>query len=524
MQAPHRRQRDGDSFRDPAACLLRSRLTCSSSEQRPELEVSITAGTLTAVRQIDRNPQDANDVVDVNAYLNFAFQSPHASPTTDSVPLVQVTPGTILQSHSRCLSPPLRRISPSQDQHDSFQTPVRTNAMAQAIALDPHLDVQYEESLAMTNSPLHFMEESGNTLGLDEYCHHPQSDLLDLMQSPLSDDDPVGELQYLARTESPSLDTCAPQDRSALFQTPARDSSVPFRPQHSPIGKLPQYSPSLAPSTTPTPGRREPCVPCPCPSPKDEVNIFQYRRKYKENVYPANIVGNGSVPNQSSFFPNAVHNGLPVEYVKLSLEVESSQGRKQRIADHAKYKVFQGGVKKKGGPPSAESELLPTELVDVQLTSAHHPQYCLQLNNFLPRMHELRRNFHSFDELYRHICPLDTMDEAIPRLLLLPSLQDNWAIALLVRFTTFSNPLNGVQTDTTCFVNAASSDFDKRSGNHIMRNEGDFIKFGAIFPEIPLPTGCVTNRTLPQLCELFPSVVFFLNDHLAGSCVKMYIL
>jgi hypothetical protein len=511
MQNPH--MRDGDSPRDPAASVVRSRRPCSTSEQRPEIEVLIPAGTLTALRQIDRNSQDSYANVNVNAFLKSAFQSPHASPTTDALPLVRVTPDTILQSDPSCRSPPLRRISPSQDLNASFQTPVRSNEKTPAMALDLHPVIQHAELLAMRNSPLHLMDDPGNAIGPAEHCHC-DSHLCpnDMMQTPFSDCNLAGqvvpEVQDLARTESPPQDVCAPPDQSASFQTPARDSSVLFRPQHSPIGRNLQYSPSLAPSTTPTPGRREACVPCPCPSPMPDVNIFQYRRKYKDNVYPANGVGNGSVRNQSSFFLNAVHNGLPNEYVIQSLEVESSQGRKQRVADHAKYKVFQGGVIKKGGPPSAESELLPTELVDVQLTSAFHPQYCLQLNNFLPRMHELRKNFHSFDELNRHICPLDTMDEAIPRLLLLPSLQDNWAIALLVRFTTSSNPLNGVQTDR-CFMNAASLDFDKRSGNHIMKDQGDFIKFGAVFDEIPLPTGCITNRTLPQMYDLFPSLDFF---------------
>ena len=514
MHSPHRRQRDGDTPRDPAASVVRSRRPCSSSEQRPESEVLIPAGAVTAIKQIDRNPHDSYADVNVNAFLKSAFQSPHASPTTGAVPLVQVTPDTILQSDPRCRSPLLRRISPSQDQHASYQTSVRSNEKTPAMALDPYPVIQHAELLAMPNSPLQWMDDPGNTTGPVEHCDSYLYPMGDMMQTPFSDYNlagqavPEAEVQDLARTESPPQDICAPLDQSAPFQTPARDSSVLFRPQHSPIGRVLQYSPSLAPSTTPTPGRREACVPCPCPSPMPDVNIFQYRRKYKDNVYPANNVGNGSVRNQSSFFPTAVYNGLPFEFVLLSLEVESSQGRKQRVADHAKYKVFQGGVIKKGGPPSAESELLPTELVDVQLTSAYHPQYCLQLNNFLPRMHELRKNFHSFDELNRHICPLDTMDEAIPRLLVLPSLQDNWAIALLVRFTTSSNPLNGVQTDR-CFVNAASLDFDKRSGNHIMKDQGDFIKFGAIFDEIPLPTGCVTNRTLPQLYDLFPSLDFF---------------
>jgi hypothetical protein len=122
-------------------------------------------------------------------------------------------------------------------------------------------------------------------------------------------------------------------------------------------------------------------------------------------------------------------------------------------------------------------------------------------------MHELRNNFGSPLELYRHICPKtglfnnrgDSIDEAIPPILLLPNLPDNWAIALLVRFTTARNPRSGVQTEK-CFMDLAHLDFQRRSGNHIMKNA---IKFGETFDFIPLPPTSLTNRELPQLCEPF---------------------
>jgi hypothetical protein len=101
------------------------------------------------------------------------------------------------------------------------------------------------------------------------------------------------------------------------------------------------------------------------------------------------------------------------------------------------------------------------------------------------------------------------MDEAIPRLLVHSSLQDSWAIALLVRFTTSRNPCDGIQTDN-CLMNLASQDFDNRSGNHIMMKH-DVIPFGSTFDGIGLPKQCFTNCTFPQLCVVYISSLLLLS-------------
>ena len=120
-------------------------------------------------------------------------------------------------------------------------------------------------------------------------------------------------------------------------------------------------------------------------------------------------------------------------------------------------------------------------------------------------MHELRSNFEHVSELYRNICPRpgpvksnssDVIDEAIPRLLLLPQIQDSWAIALLVRFTLSRNPRSGVQAEK-CFMDIARTDFLRRAGNHIM---GPGLTFGDSVIGSPLSRCTLTNHTRPQLC------------------------
>jgi hypothetical protein len=250
------------------------------------------------------------------------------------------------------------------------------------------------------------------------------------------------------------------------------------------------------------------------------MSLQNYRRNYPSGVYAGSNPGNGSVRYQCKFFNNAIHEGWPLEFVRLSLDLASSpKERKQRIEDHEVKKKFSDGKGKRSGKQK-DSELIEFEEVDVQLRSTHHPQYCLQVNNFLPRLHELRNNFDNVSVLRRHVCPtdprFDVIDEAIPQLLLLPSLQDSWAIALLVQFTTARNSLSGVQTDS-CFMDSACQDFGNRSGNHIMKSE---MPFGATFEGIPLPAECFTNHTFPQLCDVCPNFTIFIQVTVApGSCV-----
>lgn len=507
----HRRPREGDSVPDSSVKSLRSLRSCSSagSSERPDLIIS--GGTVRPVTLKDVEAPDSPDIV--NSFLKPAFQSPHTSPTTEFV--VKETPSTVPQP-CPTLQSPLHDTSASEDRLAAFRTPCGSDVALPASQPEIASFIQDFPAPAMTHSThsfLHIIDEPIHSdAPAEDASLSLQSFVLDASPAPFLNDDPAGQevQEVIARPESPLQVFCTPQEHSTILQTPARGISMPFRPAHSPIGKLPQYSPRIGASTTPTPVKdRGVCVPCQCPKPLPEMSLQRYRQKYPDGKYKVNGPGNGSVPDQCLFFEHAVHNGLPLEFVKLSLDLDSSQDRKQRVEDHEKMKTFQGGIRKKGGLTKAGSET-PDTKVDVQLASTYHPQYCLQLNNFLPRMHDLRNNFGSFVELYRHICPKmysrsGGMDEAIPRLLLLANLQDSWAIALLVRFTTSRNPRSGVQTDR-CFMDLASQDFDLRSGNHIM---GQAIKFGATFHGYPLPTGCFTNRTLPQLCDPFFHFIIF---------------
>jgi len=138
----------------------------------------------------------------------------------------------------------------------------------------------------------------------------------------------------------------------------------------------------------------------------------------------------------------------------------------------------------------------------------------------LSRIYDLRNNFEDFSEFYRHICPRpgpvtknssDIIDEAIPRLLLLHKIQDNWAIALLVRFTLSRNPRSGIQAEK-CFMDMARLDFLRRSGNHIM---GPGLAFGDSVVGIPLSPCTLTNHTRPQLYisqDVQPNVCMNMKD------------
>lgn len=520
----NRRLRDGDSAADSSVNSLRSlRLRSSaSSSERPDLIIS--GGSIRPVTFKDVDASDSLDIV--NSFLKTAFQSPYASPTSDR--FTQQTPSTLPQPCATFqFQSPLHDTSALEDRLAAFRTPVASDVALPAMHMEINPCIQDVQAPTMTESLFQIIAEPSQVVApAEDTSLSLQSLVFDTSPPPFLNDDPAGQevQEVIARPESPPQAICTSHEQGNIVQTPARGMSMPFRPAHSPIGKLPQYSPRIVASTTPTPGKdRGACLPCHCPKPLPEMSLQHYRQKYPNGKYADSGPGNGSVQDQYLFFKHAVHNGLPLEFVKLSLDLDTSQDRKQRIEDHEKLKNFQGGIRKKGGLSKAGSETSETR--DVQLASTYHPQYCLQLNNFLPRMHELRNNFGSFVELYRHICPKmysrsDTMDEAIPRLLLLPSLQDSWAIALLVRFTTSRNPCSGVQTDR-CFMDMASQDFDLRSGNHIMDQA---IKFGATFDGFPLPSGCFINRTLPQLCDhCFHSILFLNIIFASGSCVKTYI-
>jgi hypothetical protein len=498
MEDKRLREDDSNHSANSVHC-LRSRSSAYISD-RPD--VIIPVGTTRAIAFKHAAAPDSPDLV--NAFLTKDFQSPNTSPTFAG--FLQDTPSTLPQPH-----PSFQTLLPdtggSEDPRAASLTPIAPYVAVPALLTGMGPPIQCTQAPALPHSHLQIIVEPSylDALAEDEPLTL-QSHSHDTSPPPFLLDDPAGQevQEVIARPESPLQVIDTTRSHSAAAETPVRGIPEPFRPALSPIGKL-QYSPANVASTTPTPGKdRGNCVPCQCPKPLPEMSLEWYRQKYPYGRYKDSGPGNGSVPNQYRFFENGVHDGLPLEFVKLSLDLDMGQDRKQRIEDRTLLKTFQGGIRKKGGVTKAGSEVIP---VDVQLVSTYHPQYCLQLNNFLPRMHELRNNFFTSLELYRHVCPRmsgrsDVQDEAIPRVLLHPKLQDNWAIALLVRFTTSRNPRSGVQTDR-CFMDLASQDFESRSGNHIMSNA---IHFGAVFDD-PLPSGCFTNRIFPQLCDLCPLLV-----------------
>jgi hypothetical protein len=493
------RLREGDPT--PSANSVLSLRSRSSAEISNRPEVIIPVLNIRAIALKHAVVPDSPDLV--NAFLTKDFQSPNTSPTFAG--FLQDTPSTLPPPNST-FQTLLHDTGGSEDPRAAFRTPIAPDAAVPAVLTGMRPPIQYVQAPTLPHSHLQITVEPSYLDALPEDVTLTlQSHPFDTSPPPFLHDDTAGQevQEVIARPESPLQAIDTTRSHSAVAETPVRSIPEPFRPAHSPIGKI-QYSPRIVASTTPTPGKdRENCVPCKCPKPLPEMSLEWYRQKYPDGKYKDSSPGNGSVRDQA-FFENAVHDGRPLEFVKLSLDLDMGQDRKQRIEDHALMKTFQGGIRRKGGQTKVGSEVIP---VDVQLVSTYHPQYCLQLNNFLPRMHELRNNFLTFVELYRHICPRmysrsDIHDEAIPRLLLHPKLQDNWAIALLVRFTTSRNPRSGVQTDR-CFMDLASQEFNLRSGNHIMNNA---IHFGAVFDD-PLPSGCFTNRIFPQLCDLCPLLV-----------------
>jgi hypothetical protein len=492
----NRRPRDGDSASDQSSILLRYRssLNAGSAERADPVYAS---GNIISVTTIGPNDHDHIDVV--NTFLVPAFQSPRATPNN------QDTPSTLPSVQSSFYD-----TSVSKDQPCGYETPVRRGVMNEIV--QPELDripiVQLVHAPASCNSPLQSKAELKRPVAAARsnlFSPILQASTLSLQ---VSIDDPsdsdVKAVQDII--ESPCLSCHDPQDRCVGFQTPAGGASAPIKSVHSLTGKTLQYSPKLiVSSATPIPPTAlKHCVPCHCPEPLPDMSLENYRRMYPNGVYVGSNLGNGSVPYQRNFFKNAIHEGWPLESLKVDL-ASSQKDRKKRLADHEDKKLFNNGQGKRSGRQK-DAEVIEFEEIDTQIRSTHHPQYCLQVNNFLPRLHELRNNFINMSVLRQHVCPTDpsshndVIDEAIPQLLLLPSLPDSWAIALLVQFTTARNPLSSDQTGG-CLMDLANQDFGNRSGNHIMKSE---MPFGATFEGVPLPAECFTNHTFPQLCDVCP--------------------
>jgi hypothetical protein len=456
----------------------------------------------------------------VNPYLVAEFQTPMSSLPTE------VTPGTLpmtrpFKASSAGPSPsgfktPGRRNSPlSNTQAQLRRQPLVSRAQESASCSAP-LPVPCHPPRTPVKSNSFMTPGTDNSFmtPVRVACFAPDQ------HSALSEDDHLADQEVQeVQTRPGSVEV---EGRSCAVQTLTRGSAL-FAPI-SPLGRSLQYPPEtvkLSVTPTPTPVKdRSFCVPCQCPKPRYPWTIQQYRLKYPYFKY-AGGPGNGSVLNQKGFFKYGSNEGRPFEKVTLLLQDETSAKapRKQRVEDHKDLRKFNlDGEKKPGGPPPKHAKRIETEDVDVQLISVHHPQYCLQYSNFLPRLHELRPNLcgTSIVNLWRHVCPtvpinqhVKAMDEAIPRLLVHSSLQDSWAIALLVRFTTSRNPCDGIQTDN-CLMNLASQDFDNRSGNHIMMKH-DVIPFGSTFDGIGLPKQCFTNCTFPQLCVVYISSLLLLS-------------
>jgi hypothetical protein len=531
----------------------------------PKLSIPIChSGNTAPVAFVDAS------VEDVNSYLNPEFQTPKPLSATEVTPGALVISRPFVKSSSAAPSPPgckapqprdspsgfkapLSRDSPSgfkaSHSSSSFQKPCRRDSSLSTTQSQQPLVSRAQESasckapLPIVTVPCHpatpvrgsgsttpprsdgfTTPERGASFALDEH-------------SALSADDHMAEQELQEVQARPG---------SASICTPARGSggaSALFVPI-SPLGRVLQYPPETVKlPATPVPGKdRSLCVPCQCPKPVYPWTIQQYRLKYPYLKY-AGSPGNGSVLNQPGFLKYGCYKGRPFESIILQLGVEtplegetplevetdSKAPRKQRVEDHEDLKKFNmKGERQPGGPPSRHAE--QTEYRDVQLTSEHHPQYCLQYSNFLPRLHELRPNLcsKSIVHLWRHVCPTvpmnkdSAMNEAIPpvpRLLVHSSLQDSWAIALLVRFTTFRNPRDGIQNGN-CLMNLAFQDFVNRSGNHIMKHpNGHAIPFGTTFKGIGLPMECFTNCIFPQLCVVcISSLLCYPHDCSLGSC------
>jgi hypothetical protein len=372
---------EGKSSPNPAADLLRA-LSSRRNEGSFERTVTLLPGVkVVAVSAADMDSHQSSDVV--NAFLKPAFQSPYTSPTTD-------TPSTLPPPH-RLFAAPADVYGISPGQFAGFQSPRRDVAVQ---VTPSELICNFAEEVgpaAMCNSSHSNVGEPSSSIVNSEDFPLPlhSHDFEHTSPPPFHCDGPIEpedqEVQELARSESPLQEVSVRQEHSSLLHTPARDPLEPLRPTHSPIGKMPQYSPkTVRLSTTPTPARdRGACVPCQCPKPPPEVSLATYRQKFPYGKYkvknPLNDLvenvnpGNGSVNNECLFFKNAIHNGLPLEFVVLSLELESNQDRKQRVENHRTIKEFIGGEKKKGGIPKASSKNISIELVDVQLASSHHP-------------------------------------------------------------------------------------------------------------------------------------------------------
>lgn len=467
----------------------------------PELLIPVSHGGNTApAATVDPS------VDDINHYLVAEFQTP-----TSSLP-TEVTPGTL----------PVTRpfkASSSGPSPSGFKTPVRplvSRAQESASCSAPLPVPCHPRTPVRSNSFMTPGTDNSFMTPVKGACFAPDQ------HSALSADDHLADQEVQeVQTRPGSVEV---EGQSCPVQTPTRGpggTSALFAPI-SPLGRSLQYPPQTVKlSVTPTPVKdRSICVPCQCPKPRYPWTIQQYRLKYPYFKY-AGGPGNGSVLNQKGFFKFGANEGRPFEKVTLTLQHETSAKApsKQRVEGNEDLRKFNlEGEKKPGGPPSKDAKRIETKDVDVQLISVHHPQYCLQYSNFLPRLHELRPNLCSTSivNLWRHVCPTvpinkhdDAMDEAIPRLLVHSSLQDSWAIALLVRYTTSRNPCGGIQTDN-CLMNLASQDFDNRSGNHIMMKH-DVIPFGSTFDGIGLPKQCFTNCTFPQLCVVYISSSLYLS-------------
>lgn len=522
----YRRPRgEGDSAAEAATVSsvrsLRSRNAGSSDTAEPAIGPADAFPSLNDTENVDPN--------DFNSFFNddYKVQTPSKSSvgphTTPIIGVLQDTPSTLLQP-SRSLQSPDCNTSALQNQQSCLQTPVPSPVQ--------NLMVPFEQMYPYRHPPLHHVQPPA-ICGSSMQIEAELSQLGGFCQFRGFAPVPFGANHEDPFSGVDDLEVRCGGAPALVYETPGRGAPAAVGTAHSPIGKMSQmYIPKMiGRSATPETGNdRGPAVPCHCPEPSEKHSLQAYRVLYPhakpicfENGKPK-YLEEGMPKN----LENAIHGGTTLENVELPVDLVASQASaKKKIPNFADLKPFKDGKPKIGGVTPRHADPNEYECVDVQLRSSHHPQYCLQFNNFLPRMHELRHRLGregNIHELWRHVCPTALykqgchMEEAIPRLLLLPKLQDSWAIALLVRFTTFMNPMEGVQT-ARCLMALAAEEFEIRSGNHIMTSA---MPFGAVFKDVPLPPACFTNRTFPQLYDICRHFIVFMYITIAtGSCVTI---